>query len=385
MSDFFKVPEEKINFHSFIKFSLFLFRAIFLELNPLKENSTLREKFVYFARDFGFKMVLLTYGLTIASYTTYVIVNRDNFEDASGSIPNIVAVVLLGCKTITTSYCRENLLEIFQELSLIMDSSSRDLKIYKRKPYLDAYHRTVLIYSGAFASASLSAFTEIIPFILNGTTHLPVKFWYPFDMHQKEFFPLAWLWVNWVGTTCLLGLLASDTLLYGLITVIAMEFDFLKRDIMELDFGKYQDEDNKSFKSLIERHKKLFEIGEKLQKIYSFAFFLVYVISSIVSSFAVFKLLTVTDKSSFAFYICFMSIISAQVLLFCFYGQKLIDASESISDAVYNCGWENLDDNKKKKQYGLMIMRSQKALRLTAMNFVDVSLESSTLVIFIYS
>lgn len=235
---------------------------------------------------------------------------------------------------------------------------------------------------------SFSAILEIFSFLINGSTHLTVQLWYPFDMHQKEFFPLAWLSVAWVGYVMVFGLLSSDSLLYGLITVIVMEFDFLKLDFMAIQFEKDEDQEDhtekkKRFKSLISRHEKLIELIGRLERMYSAIFLIVYIISSIILCFSAFKALLATQTSTLLFYGTVMSIMGGQVLLLAFYGQKLIDSSESIADGIYNCGWENFDDDLK-KQCILVMLRSQKACRLTALGFFNVSLESTTLVIITY-
>ena len=92
--------------------------------------------------------------------------------------------------------------------------------------------------------------------------------------------------------------------------------------------------------------------------------------------FAIFQLSTATDFYVYGFYICYLGIFGGQVLLLCFYGQKLIDSSVSIAEGAYQNEWETLGDNGYKKFLILTIAQAHKSKRLTAMNFAEISLQS---------
>ena len=68
------------------------------------------------------------------------------------------------------------------------------------------------------------------------------------------------------------------------------------------------------------------------------------------------------------------------VLCYYSYGQKLMDSSVGVADEIYGCDWTDLDDNEFKKQMITVIIRAQKPMRLTAMGFADISLETFTTV-----
>ncbi|XP_050665084.1 uncharacterized protein LOC126965492, partial [Leptidea sinapis] len=63
-----------------------------------------------------------------------------------------------------------------------------------------------------------------------------------------------------------------------------------------------------------------------------------------------------------------------QLFINCFLGQKLMDASEQFSKAVYGCGWENFDVSNRKSVL-IMLQNSQKTLTLSAGGVATLSFE----------
>lgn len=74
----------------------------------------------------------------------------------------------------------------------------------------------------------------------------------------------------------------------------------------------------------------------------------------------------------------YLGMVGGQCLLLCFYGQKILDRSGAVADGAFNCGWENFGDVSFNKQLILLIQRSHRTKRLTAMNFADISLATFT-------
>lgn len=81
------------------------------------------------------------------------------------------------------------------------------------------------------------------------------------------------------------------------------------------------------------------------------------------------------DIAANAFLIPSLLVMSAQILLLCVFGQKLIISSVKVAEGIYNCNWTDSVKELRVKMV-LIIMQAQKPRKLTAMKFVDVSLES---------
>ncbi|KAK9695288.1 7tm Odorant receptor [Popillia japonica] len=61
-----------------------------------------------------------------------------------------------------------------------------------------------------------------------------------------------------------------------------------------------------------------------------------------------------------------------QLFNYCYVGNELIIQSANMANAIYNCNWELIHDNKVKMALTFMIQRCQKEQRLTAAGIADL-------------
>ena len=286
---------------------------------------------------------------------------------------------LVTVKALIPYYYKENIREIISTFENIFIKRKLGNQNHKVKPYLVRFLCILKFYAGLYFIAFMQIFFQIFPYLFNGTMIMTVNYWYPFDPFQIGNYPYAWILNSLFTWNASIFFLGFDSLQYGLITVIAMEFDFLKEDIMKICADK-EDEKKNALKYWIERHYELMNLCDQLQHIFSTIFFLSLFLSSMIMCFVAFNLLISDNYASYWMYICYLATLSAQILLVCFYGQTLIDSSESIADEIYHFGWEDFEDNDFKKQFILIMARAQKPKTLTALNFADISLPSFTTV-----
>lgn len=371
----FNPSEDEINSSSFVKFSLFMFRLVLFVFEPLSGSENWKQRFAYEAKLVYVKVVLLALALGTMSMVAFAVLNSDNFMTAASAVPNIVTVLLIELKAIVSYMHKDDIWNIFEELREMFDRRENANTKYEIKRFLDNYHFIIKIYSATFVIVFLPIAFPLFPFLMNGTMELTVNYWFPFDAFKVANFPFALLWVDWVAWNCLVLLLATESLLYGLIAVISMEFDFLRVDFLNLRFAPEQ-ERAKIISNLSDHHNKLLSISDNLQDIYNLSFLVSFVISSLIMCFISFQLSTTEfDFVAYSFYVPYLGMVGGQILLLCYFGQKLIDSSQAVADGVYNCGWEDFAN---KKQFILIILRAQRAKRLTAMGFADLSLVSFT-------
>lgn len=186
------------------------------------------------------------------------------------------------------------------------------------------------------------------------------------------------LWIDYIAYFLLMFLLASDSLLYALITMISMEFEILKSDLLEINLVPKPRRTEK-MNELTDHHNKLLDISDTLQNIYSLTFLLALAISSVILCAVVFQLSIVSvNFETTSFYVPYIFLLGGQIYLLCLFGQKLIDASESVGDGIFYSGWEDTDDNSFKRRFILLILRSHRAKKLSAMGFADIALKSFT-------
>lgn len=310
----------------------------------------------------------------------YSVVNSDDFVAASTSVPNVVTVLLIGLKCLATLLAKDEIWEIFQDLSAMSELRAGDNKKYKIKDYLRSYHRLVITYGGMFLLLFLPIVFPVFDYVATGRMKVAVNYYFPYVAFRPETFPLTLFWIDFFAYNSLVVLLATDSLLYSLTTVVTMEFDILKIDMTNLRLV-VKHERAAMIKRLTERHNKLFDLGDKLEKIYALTFLFSFVISSLIMCFVAFQLSTAgADIAVYSFYIPYLGMIGGQILLLCVFGQNLKDSSEAVADGVYNCGWEAFDDDDFKRQLVVIILRAQKPKTLTAMSFAEISHTSFTTV-----
>lgn len=370
--------EDEITFDSFTKFTIALYRLVLFDLNPLDENATLRERIVYRVKQFYFKFCIVGLITAIFLLTGHFISCMDDFLVASSAIPNVTTVFMVCLKALVVQMHKDDYKTIFMEFSELFNRRSVENRKYKVKSFLDDYHFYMKIYAGLSALMFLPITFPIVPFMLHGKMELTVNYWFPFNAYRFKVFPFVLLGVDWVGYNCLIFLLATDSLLYALISVISMEFEILKIDLTNFKLIVKHERAGK-LTELINRHNQLLDISDKLQKIYSFPFLFSFGISSLIMCFVAFRLSTANnDLTIYGFYVPYLLIMAGQIMLLCLFGQKLINSSEAVADGIYFCGWEDFADVSFKKQFILIMMRAQRAKKLTAMHYADISLPSFT-------
>lgn len=379
MAKFFKVKMfnlEEINFQSFLKYSLFLSRTVCLHFAPLEKSSSFRKKFKYYLLHVYVRFVLIFMLWGVVSFLIKVYVTNANLAADFMAIPNATTSFVIFSKFALTVYNRKAIWIIIQELESVYKSQNKDFVNDKVKKDLQNYFLVCKIYSAILLSSCIQMLQNIFPFLIYGKVELPVDYWYPFDAHRQENFPYAFGWSLYVGTLYSLTLLASDLLLLAFINVLVVEFKVLKININKLKFIA-DDEKKEQLKTLIIHHNKLLTLSKKLQDIYGPTYLISFVMSSLIMCFVAFQLSTgsVTENEHYLFFVAYMFMICGQVFLQCFSGQKLIDSSIDVADAAFDSGWDEIDDNKLKKHFVIVIMRAQLRNGLTAMKFVEVSLE----------
>lgn len=372
------INEEELNFDSFTKLSLFFLRLVLFDFQPLKAEATLKEKILYHMKLNYVRLCLAVMLIAFFSMSAFGIMNSDDFVNASTSVPNATITALIGLKGMAIFLRKNDIWEIFQEMERMFDRRTGQNKKYEVKKYLDDYYRYLKPYVVVFIVFFMPIVFPVVPFLLYGTMKLSINYWFPFDVFRPERFPFVLLWTEWNGYNLSLYFLGPDAVLYALIAVIAMEFEILKVDFMSIN--KFPvNERAKKIAELVDRHNKLLEVSNTLQEIFDMTFLYSYVTSSLMICFIAFQL-SLGDSSTYGFYIPYFFMTMGQIFLLSSFGQKLINSSEAVAGGIYHSGWEDIDDHAFKKQFMLILARSQRVQKFTAMNFTTISLSSFTTV-----
>jgi hypothetical protein len=86
--------------------------------------------------------------------------------------------------------------------------------------------------------------------------------------------------------------------------------------------------------------------------------------------------LTAEDFGQLSNFLSFLIAVLIQKFLICNGGQRLINSSQGIADAVYQTNWIEIKDLSIRKDLQLVMVQAQKGSRVTAGKFMTISLKS---------
>ena len=371
----FDPPENEIDFNCFTKLSYFFFRFILLDLHPLNKNASLALKVKFIARKYFKWLLFLPHIIGMMQLLAYGYFHADILDAVLRAVSDSSMCLTAVVKVSTLFLYKDDIRIILEELKTLFKSRNNDHKYTKNKKYLDGYHRIMKFYTFNFIVGNLAVAAFWLPYFLNGSMNYVVNLWFPFDIYESNMFPFVKIWIQLM---CYLGaifVISSDSVLFVLVTAIAMEFDFLNDNLSHFK-SQSKDEQKLKIASLINCHNKLFEISDKLQKVFGANFLIGFVISSFIMCANLFHFLFyATNLAMYIFDISYLISTTGQMCLLCFFGQKLIDSSAAVADGIYECDWMD-HDNKFKKYVVITMIRGQRPMTLSAMGFADISFET---------
>ncbi|CAK1589452.1 unnamed protein product [Parnassius mnemosyne] len=280
----------------------------------------------------------------------------------------------------------------------VIRTALTELKVIERGYYYSHAVLMIIFNAPSAISCIRRAFGEEIP------RNLIFPYWLPFDPHQCwifEFIIMTQIWHTFIIICVLLG---ADLFFFIFLSHITSQFHLLamrinklfhvKIDdqlIQEYPLGKYSNdlckEDIDSIskneweaicqKKLVEvilRHRDLIRLSNDVENQFTFPLLINFLVSSILICFCVFCCVFV-EKWNEMNYKCFLITATLQISLLCLYGQRLLDASTSVADAVYCSGWYNVP-TKIKTSLIILLYRAQKAVYVTTYGFSIVCLPS---------
>lgn len=374
MAGFFEFAEDETNFSSFMKLTFFIFGLVKLDFTPIDDQVGLKENFFYRARVNFCRFSIFSIVFSGILFLVNAL-KSDDFVLTATCTLNAITVFQVSLKAFATFQNRERIWNIMQALR---DMSEHHV-IENRKPliryHLEKYLHTMKMYTmGIVVSGIPIIIFPFLKFVFFGIMEPTLNFWYPIDVNQPHTFPLALLWCDWVGYFVLSFLLGVDSLLYAILSIIAMEIDLLCEDFAGFFSSPNHKEGHQEMKKLVDRHIQLKDITKEMQNIYSSNFLFSFVISSFTICFTAFQISVANGNLTiYSFYIPSLGVMTGQIYLLCMHGQKIMNASDDMIDKIYCSDWTVVEDIHMKKQLVLIMQQCQRGVKLTAMEFADIS------------
>ena len=101
-----------------------------------------------------------------------------------------------------------------------------------------------------------------------------------------------------------------------------------------------------------------------------------FIQSSVLLTLVIFQLVYTTDDLSFMFFLPALTIVCTEVYVNFYLGQNLSDSSMLVSEGAYNCEWYSFENLKMRHAIFLIMKRSGKPIKLTALGFTELSHKS---------
>ncbi|XP_068625377.1 odorant receptor 85b-like [Battus philenor] len=233
---------------------------------------------------------------------------------------------------------------------------------------------------------------------------LTFSYWLPFDQFQHGPFEVLAVLQTWQCSITLCFIFASDVLFCVFLCHITMQFELLGIRIKKMffvstdeqlidayplgvysaDYIRDNTENNsingreriyqKNMVEIILKHRALIRLSGDVENQFTFSLLINFINSSVIICFCGFCCVFV-EKWNEINYKLFLTTATLQIWLLCWYGQRLIESSEGISDAVYFSGWYNVPQNIKTSLI-IILYRAQKVVCVTTYGFSVICMAS---------
>ncbi|KAI7815357.1 Odorant receptor Or44 [Rhyzopertha dominica] len=222
-----------------------------------------------------------------------------------------------------------------------------------------------------FFSITCVVLLVVLP-LTRGRMELPLTVWYGFDVSRNPEYVFVYSVQAIVLICAVQAIIGHDNLFIALCSNAIAQFILLEKAVLKVSKDEFARD---RLKTCIRHHNILLRFCDGIEEVFSFSLLVQFVISTIgICTSAVVLSTRHLDFARMVNIFDFFLGSIMQLFLFCFYGSLVTHHSSSLALYIYSSGWEDLEDNQIKKMMAFMILRSQRAKRLSAKNFVYVDL-----------
>ncbi|RZC33681.1 7tm 6 domain containing protein [Asbolus verrucosus] len=197
---------------------------------------------------------------------------------------------------------------------------------------------------------------------------LPFQFWYPYNTKISPFYEITYLHQVIGLFYSLIAIYNIDMLIAALMIVIGAQCDILSDELR--NFKK------SSIISSIIHHQEILIFASNCNKFINFILLGQFFASSVILSLVLYRL--ALDKRldiKLLTHLLVVVFYTIQIFTYCWFGNEVEVKSNQIPFSVYESDWTNYS-LKEKKDVMILILRSQKPIKLSAFNLFYLSLET---------
>nr|XP_026492129.1 odorant receptor Or1-like [Vanessa tameamea] len=362
-----------------VNFSLRCMLIVFLLFGIWGPNYTGLKKLFYNVYSFFILMFIL--GI-------YIIVQVCDLIQVWGNLPLMTATVFLlftnlalGTKLLNAMWKKDRIRAMLEETNdeLCNESRQTGIEIVRscdRETTKQLFVCIVLSYTTAIGWASTAEKNQ-----------LPLRAWYPYDTSKTPAYQLTY-----AHQTIALSLAATmnicmDTLVTSLICqcrcrlrLLALSLRTLCHDLDFSEKGAMTDASStivsERLQNCVVRHQTILAQTKLLQNCFSESIFAQFCVSMIILCVTAYQLaFESTSLARVISMVAYLTVMMLQVFLYCYQGNQLVEESESVSGAAYECPWYILSIPIRQSLL-LVMTRTRRAARLTAAGFTEISLST---------
>ncbi|TDG46796.1 hypothetical protein AWZ03_006843 [Drosophila navojoa] len=386
-------PISRFTFNDFMSLSVVLYNSLGIHPYDLATRTGLSTRWLLTI--FLFQVVNLNFVLGLECAFVYIsFKNNDNFVESCMVMGYIVFVIVGELKMVTVWLRRDQLNDLMIEMERIFPSTDAESQ---RQYQVERYLRRGRMFTKGFAGLYLLLIATynlfvIIQFLVKryvqevpgASMAMPYTSVSPWGVHNIWGFCLMYLLQSLAGYTCTAGHASSDILIFAVLIQTIMHYDYLSRRLTELliQAGRVKDgyqKDLKVLQQLIAYHNQLLGLTEVINRVFGLPLLLNFMSSSLMVCFVGFQMTIGLSLDV----VCKLAVLlvaeMAEIYLICYFSDELVNASFSVSDAVYNMNWPDAD-KRFNKMLIIVAQRAQRPVCLRATVFLDVSMPTMTMV-----
>nr|XP_012219960.1 PREDICTED: odorant receptor 82a-like [Linepithema humile] len=244
---------------------------------------------------------------------------------------------------------------------------------------LSRHYSIVLIGVHALAAFFLSVAAYVFRALSasDDFRELPVKMEFSFEVTKSPLFEclLIGQFLYELSLASVAGMI--NALLATLVLHVGGQIDIMRQAIIEMSSSTSPDISLTVIRNLIHKHRKIITLSEDIENLFSSISLMQLLWNTLIICCAGFMIIITLSHKSTAGLIKSVLLYVAktlEVFVFCYAGEYLSAKSRSISDAIYESLWFNMEPSNSRVLLFIMV-RSQKRLTITAGKIFDLTLE----------
>ncbi|KAJ3663410.1 hypothetical protein Zmor_007676 [Zophobas morio] len=329
--------------------------------------------------DDSYKLNLYTLYATI-SLTFFVIIfnlsltlNIFTVLDDLKAIASILFASITLTIAVLKSYYLTRNMKLLKELMVTINSdlfqpkspTQRELVEFTLNPWKKAYKMYNSMTMAAFCAWSVAPLTD--GSIANH--ELPFPAWFPYNYKPSPFYEITFLYqFISMGVTSFINV-NIDTLIAALNVYVGAQCQILCDDLRTVDLSQ-------QLRGCIKHHKAILTFAEKSNKFFNWIVFVQFFTSVLSIAMAMFQMtMDVPFTTDFFARVFYVTAITIQIFVYCWFGNEVTLQSGNIPSATFESNWIG-KPLEVRKSLVLIILRSQKPIKMSALNLFYLSLDT---------